>query len=148
MQSVIGALVGCTLGGTVTDYVCAAIAKRRGGYFKPEYRLWCLIIPFLFGPVGLLLWGFGLEKKMNPYVAIAGIGISYAVLCAVPAVGMTYVVDSYRPIAGETITMLTAFKNTFAFALSFGVTPWILKDGFAKVCHAILTFKILLTFHN
>lgn len=117
----------------MTDYVSAAISKRRGGYFKPEYRLWCLIVPFLFGPVGLLLWGFGLEKQMNPYVAIAGIGISYAVLCAVPAVGMTYVVDSYRPVAGETITMLTAFKNAFAFGLSFGVTPWILRDGFAKV---------------
>jgi hypothetical protein len=28
---------------------------------------------------------------------------------------------------------LTAFKNTFAFAVSFAVIPWIEKDGFTKV---------------
>jgi len=66
-------------------------------------------------------------------VAIAGSGITYGVLCAVPAVGMTYVVDSYRPLAGETMTILTAFKNTFAFGLSFGVNPWLKRDGFVKV---------------
>lgn len=134
IQNVIGSVVGCTVGGIVSDAVSAAISKRHGGYFKPEYRLWCLILPFLFGPPGLLMWGFGLGERLNQYVAIVGCGISYAVLCAVPAVGMTYVVDSYRPAAGEAITMLTAFKNTFAFGLSFGVTPWIENDGFAKVC--------------
>ncbi len=131
-QNLIGAIIGCLAGGTLTDIVAASISKRRGGFFRPEFRLWCLIVPFLFGPVGLLMWGFGLEKQLSPFVAIAGSGISYAVLCAVPAVGMTYVVDSYRPFAGETMTMLTASKNTFAFALSFAVTPWIESDGFAK----------------
>ena len=132
LQNLIGAIFGCLAGGTLTDIVAASISKRRGGFFKPEYRLWCLIVPFLLGPVGLLLWGFGLGKQLNPFVAIAGSGISYAVLCAVPAVAMTYVVDSYRPFAGETMTMLTAFKNTFAFALSFAVTPWVQSDGFAE----------------
>ena len=66
-------------------------------------------------------------------VAIVGSGISYGVLCAVPAVGMTYVVDSHRPLSGETMTVLTAFKNTFAFALSFAVTPWTEHAGYSKV---------------
>ncbi|KIX09065.1 uncharacterized protein Z518_00143 [Rhinocladiella mackenziei CBS 650.93] len=31
------------------------------------------------------------------------------------------------------MTILTAFKNTFAFALSFGVVPWLERDAFLKV---------------
>jgi hypothetical protein len=125
--------VGCLVGGPLSDYLVGIISKRRGGYFKPEFRLWCLIPSFLFGPIGLMLWGGGLGDHLPAMVAIAGSGITYGVLCAVPTVAMTYVVDSYRPLAGETMTILTAFKNTFAFGLSFAVIPWLEKDGFVKV---------------
>lgn len=80
-----------------------------------------------------MLWGAGLENRLHSMVAIAGSGITYGVLCAVPAIGMTYVVDCYRPFAGETMTILTAFKNTFAFGLSFGVAPWVTNSGYLKV---------------
>ena len=66
-------------------------------------------------------------------VPIVGWAITYAALCAVPAVAFTYVVDCYKPLAGETTTILVAFKNSFAFGISFAVVPWILKDGFVKV---------------
>jgi len=92
-----------------------------------------MIVPSIFGPLGLLMWGFGLGHHLNWGVAVVGSGMSYAVLTSVPNIGMTYVIDSYRPVAGEAMTSLTAFKNTFAFGLSFGVIPWILKDGFAHV---------------
>jgi hypothetical protein len=133
VKSFVGAVVGCLVGGPLTDWVVALISKRRGGYFKPEFRLWCLIPIMLLGPVGLILWGIGLGNHLPSMVAIAGTGFTYAILCAVPAIGMTYVVDCYRPLAGETMTILTAFKNTFAFALSFSVTPWLEKDGYLKV---------------
>jgi hypothetical protein len=109
------------------------VTKRHGGYFKPEYRLYLMILPLIFGPAGLLMWGIGLQDRLHWAVPAVGSGISYAVLCAVPNIGMTYVVDAYRPVAGEAMTSLTAFKNTFAFGLSFAVYPWILKDGFSKV---------------
>jgi len=126
-------VLGCVAGGPISDYVVAFVAKRRKGYFKPEFRLWAMIPACIFGPIGLLMWGFGLGHHLDPMVAIVGSGVSYGVLCAVPAIGMTYVVDSHRPLSGETMTVLTAFKNTFGFALSFAVTPWIEKDGYAKV---------------
>ncbi|OBT94853.1 hypothetical protein VE01_06358 [Pseudogymnoascus verrucosus] len=133
IANLIGSIVGCLVGGPLSDYLVGIISKRRGGYFKPEFRLWCLIPSFLFGPIGLMLWGGGLGDHLPAMVAIAGSGITYGVLCAVPTVAMTYVVDSYRPLAGETMTILTAFKNTFAFGLSFAVVPWLEKDGFVKV---------------
>lgn len=84
-------------------------------------------------PIGLMLWGGGLQERLHYMVPIVGTAITYGVLCAVPAVAMTYVVDSYRALAGETMTVLTAFKNTFAFGLGFAVFPWLAKDGFVKV---------------
>lgn len=109
------------------------VTKRRGGYFQPEFRLWCLVPSVIVAPAGLLLWGFGLERQLPYMVPIVGTAITYGVLCSVPAVVMTYVVDSYRPLAGETMTILTASKNLFAFGLSFAVFPWLERDGYAKV---------------
>lgn len=109
------------------------MTRRNGGYFEPEYRLYLMVVPLILGPVGLLMWGFGLQYALHWSVPAVGSGISYAVLCAVPNIGMTYVVDAHRPVAGEAMTSLTAFKNTIAFGLCFAVYPWILKDGFVLV---------------
>lgn len=104
----VGAIIGCLAGGPMTDYLIAFLAKRRGGYFKPEVRLWLLIPPFLLGPVGLMLWGAGIGNHLPAMVAITGTGITYGVLCATYTIGVTYAVDSHRPMAGEAITVLTA----------------------------------------
>ncbi|KAH8690798.1 major facilitator superfamily domain-containing protein [Talaromyces proteolyticus] len=131
--TIIGALAGCFFGGPVSDWISAAIAKRKKGLFTPEMRLWTLVPAFILGPVGLMLWGVGLGKNLHWSVPIAGTAITYGILCLVPAVGMSYVVDSYKPLAGEAITSLTAFKNTFAFGISFAVFPWLERDGFIKM---------------
>lgn len=132
-QYLVAAFIGSAAGGLLSDWIIRLITKRRGGYFEPEFRLWCLIPPAIAAPVGLMLWGAGLQNHLPAMVPIVGTGISYAVLCAVPATGMTYVVDCYRPLAGETMTIVTAAKNTFAFGLSFAVFPWLNKDGYTKV---------------
>ena len=140
-----GAVIGSAAGGPVTDYVVAAMSKRKKGYFKPEYRLWCCLPLMLFGPVGLLMWGGGLQNHLHPMVAIAGIAFTYGVLTSVPTVGITYVVDCYRPLAGDAITVLTASKNTFAFGLSFAVTPWVQRNGYLNVSFGLVITSTLLT---
>ena len=85
------------------------------------------------GPVGLLMWGLGLGNHLHPMVSIAGVGITYGVLCAGASISLTYIVDSYLSIAGEAATILIAFRNAFAFGLSFAVFPWLARVGFAKV---------------
>ncbi|MCJ1298599.1 hypothetical protein MMC08_001389 [Hypocenomyce scalaris] len=127
IASLIAAIIGCYFGGPFSDVVSGWIARRRHGYFTPESRLWVLLPLYLFGPLGLLLWGVGIQNHLHWSVPIAGAGITYGVLCAVPSVTMTYVIDCYAPVAGEAITGLIAFKNTFGFAVSFAVIPWVMK---------------------
>jgi len=131
-------VIGCLLGGPACDWLVAVIAKRQRGMFRPEKRLIAIILPFIIGPVGLMLWGVGLQLHLHWSVAMVGFGITYGVLCMVPSIGITYVVDCYRPLAGETLTGMTAVKNTFAFGLSFGETAWIGQDGFLKVSRILL----------
>lgn len=66
-------------------------------------------------------------------VPVAGYGITYAVVCAVPSVGITYVIDCYRPVASETLTALISLKNTIGFGLGFAVFPWIAKNSLLEV---------------
>ncbi|KAK5996299.1 MFS transporter cpaT-like protein [Cladobotryum mycophilum] len=133
VANVIGAVLGCIYSGPICDWVVGIITKRNGGYFKPEYRLYLMIPPSILGPVGLLMWGFGLHYSLHWSVAAVGSGISYAMLCIVPNIGLTYIIDAYRPVAGEAITSLTAFKNTVAFGLGFATFPWLHKSGPARV---------------
>ena len=92
-----------------------------------------MIPPAVIAPAGLMLWGAGIQNHLPLMVPIVGTAISYVVLYAVPGIGMPYVVDCYRPVSKETMTIVTAAKNTFAFGLSFSAFPWIAKDGLVKV---------------
>ncbi|KAK7903234.1 hypothetical protein LTR67_001251 [Exophiala xenobiotica] len=136
----VSSVVGCVAGGPLTDWTVQFITKRHGGYFAPESRLWCMIPPALVAPAGLMLWGAGIQNHLSSMVPIVGTAITYAVLCAVPGIGMT-------PVSKETMTIVTAAKNTFAFGLSFSVFPWIAKDGLVKVSgfQALIQSVILLT---
>jgi hypothetical protein len=80
-----------------------------------------------------MLWGCALKYELDPMVGIAGFGLNYGVLCAISPIALTYLVDCYRPLAGETLTIATAMKNVFAFGISFAVVPWLESDGFVKV---------------
>jgi hypothetical protein len=132
--NLIGSIIGCLIGGPLSDYVVRTLTKKyHHGLFAPETRLLTFAIPFLFGPVGLLLWGGGLSNHLHWSISVAGASITYAVLCAAPAIGITYVVDCYRPVAGEALTGLTAMKNGVAFGISFGVQGWIEGSGYLRV---------------
>ena len=53
----IGAILGSLFGVPLSDYMILAIAKRRGGIFEPEYRLWTFMVPGLSMVIGVLMYG-------------------------------------------------------------------------------------------
>lgn len=126
-------MLGCFFGGPCSDWIVRWLSIRNKGEFEPEYRLWCMVGPFIFGPIGLMLWGGALGSQLSLYTAIAGTGITYAVVCAVATIGITYMVDSYKPLSADTITVLQIFRGIFAYAVSFAVTPWTLNSGYIKM---------------
>ncbi len=133
--------IGAIVGGPVSDWIVAFVTKRRGGYYAPEFRLWCLIPPCVLLPVATMMWGAGIQNHLPPMVPIVASGMMWGILIAVSCTGLAYVVDCYRPLAGETMTALTAFKNTITFGMTFAVFPWIGLDGYVKVCDIFHPFR-------
>lgn len=43
---------------------------------------------------------------------------------------LVYVIDAYRPVAGEVTLAVMGFKSLFGFLLSFYTNPWINEAGY------------------
>lgn len=58
----IGAIIGAVFGGPCNDWFILQVAKRRGGIYEPETRLWLFLIPAVFMPAGLLMYGLTIAQ--------------------------------------------------------------------------------------
>lgn len=58
----IGSLLGSLFGGPLVDYLIVQIAKRRGGIYEPETRLWLFLVPGLSMTIGCLMYGLTIAK--------------------------------------------------------------------------------------
>lgn len=71
-------------------------------------------------------------KSLDWTIPTLGLGFISFSCASATNVSLTYVVDAYRPIAGETIVTQLAFKSCFGFLLSFYANPWIQEIGYTK----------------
>jgi MFS family permease len=117
----VGGILGSAIAGKLSDLVCRGMAKRNGGVFEPEFRLF-MVIPVAFAtvlgiaPISSLtlgLWGFGWSAEVDdPWIAptvffgVIGFGCTLG-----STVSVSFVVDSYRADAGSSLTSLNFCKN-------------------------------------
>lgn len=59
-------LIGCILGGyfsgPFSDYTIKYLARRNGGLYEPEMRLWLAFPNMLIAPAGYLMFGLSIAK--------------------------------------------------------------------------------------
>ena len=67
-------LTGIFFGGTVSDYVADYFTKRNGGIREPEMRLPAMTVGLICCPLGLILYGIGIEQKLHWIVPTLGLG--------------------------------------------------------------------------
>lgn len=58
----IGGLIGAVIGGPLNDYAIMWMARRNGGVYEPEMRLWISLPAIIICPLGILMFGFGLAN--------------------------------------------------------------------------------------
>lgn len=58
----IGAILGSVFGGPLIDWFILQVAKRRGGIYEPETRLYLFLIPGFCMPLGLFMYGLTISK--------------------------------------------------------------------------------------
>jgi hypothetical protein len=62
-------------GGPVGEAVANYFTVRNGGVREPEFRLPAIAISVITAPLGLILYGAGLQYKLNFMVPIIGLGL-------------------------------------------------------------------------
>lgn len=58
----IGSVLGGFYGGQLSDYSIQWLAKRNGGLYEPEMRLWLALPTILITPAGYFLFGLSLSE--------------------------------------------------------------------------------------
>ncbi|EHA57445.1 hypothetical protein MCOR27_003829 [Pyricularia oryzae] len=130
ISGVIGALIGIFAGGHLSDWVADVLTKRNGGVREPEMRLPAMIPPLITTPLALILFGVGIEQRLHWICPTVGLGLLNFSITSATNVCLVYVIDAYRPVAGEITLAVMGFKSIFGFLLSFYTNPWVDDAGF------------------
>ncbi|KAI8939289.1 hypothetical protein NX059_005115 [Plenodomus lindquistii] len=94
----IGNVIGSFYTGFLGDRSIRWLAKRNGGYFEPEMRLYLLLPPALLIPAGQIMFGITIQRGMHwIYPSVAGALFAFG-LGAISDAAFTLVIDSYQPV--------------------------------------------------
>ncbi|KAL6246098.1 hypothetical protein RBB50_007251 [Rhinocladiella similis] len=121
----IGAILGSIFGGPINDWFIVQVAKRRGGIYEPETRLWLFLIPGFCMPLGLFLYGLTIAKGMPWGINAVGAGFIGAAIGGCGDMALTYCQDCYQYILGDALTGVVFVRNVISTGLVFAITPWM-----------------------
>lgn len=130
ISAIIGSLLGIPAGGHLADMVADWFTKRNGGIRVPEMRLPAMMLCLITAPLALVLYGVGIEKQLHWICPTIGLGLLNFSISQGTNVCLVYVIDAYRPVAGEITLAVMGFKSMFGFLLSFYTNPWVEEVGY------------------
>lgn len=149
--AVIGSIIGIPAGGHLGDVIADYFTKRNGGIRDPEMRLPAMIPSLIAAPLALVLYGAGIQHGYHWICPTIGLGLRKAPpsLTSLPLtirltnsslvnfavvqgtnIALVYVIDAYRPVAGEITLAVMGFKSMFGFLLSFYTNQWTAASGY------------------
>ncbi|KAI0974290.1 major facilitator superfamily domain-containing protein [Xylaria arbuscula] len=153
IAAIVGSLVGIPAGGHLGDLVADWFTRRNGGMRDPEMRLPTITLSLITTPLALILYGVGIQKRLHWICPTIGLGLLNFSITQAANICLVYVIDSYRPVAGEITLTVLGFKSLFGFLLSFYTNPWVNEAGYmnafgtmAAISAAVLLIWIPLYF--
>lgn len=104
--------------------------RRRGGIWKPEYRLFPLLIPPATAlPIGMILFGVGLQYHLHYMVLATGLYLAtFADMAIVPVLN-NYMAECFTDYVMETYTALWVFRLSLGVLIPFFITEWVARNG-------------------
>ncbi|KAK7932251.1 major facilitator superfamily transporter [Apiospora marii] len=125
----VGNVFGALYGGPVSDWSIKRFARRNGGVFEPEMRLWILMPPTLFMAGGLCMFGVTAGQGMHwIYPSIGGAFFAFG-LGSYGDIAFTLVIDTYRDLVAEAFVLVAFFRNAFSIVVPVALTPWMATMG-------------------
>ncbi|KAF8589440.1 MFS general substrate transporter [Ramaria rubella] len=115
----IGGVIGEFGGGMVVDRIVKRERQRRGGDAEPEARLKAIWTGEFLVPVGLLMYGFGVQYKVHFMMPIVAMGVAMAGVQVITTVAYVYAIECYRSETNETAQLINLIRQEFGFTFAF-----------------------------
>lgn len=81
ISGLIGSLIGILGGGYISDLTANFLTTRNGGIREPEMRLPAMTIGLIAAPLGLVLYGVGINDRLHWIVPTLGLGFRKLLPC-------------------------------------------------------------------
>lgn len=111
LACVTGVTIGCFVTGWLADVLALKLARRNGGVMEPEQRLWTCVIALVAHPAGCLLYGVGASYQIHWVGIVFGLGLIGITLPMGANLAFTYILDTYKEVAGEGLVSVILIRN-------------------------------------
>ncbi|KAJ6090078.1 hypothetical protein N7467_005294 [Penicillium canescens] len=144
ISALIGAILGTIVGAPLNDQSILWLARRNGGIFEPEMRLWMGLPGSLVATAGVLTFGLGLSRSL-PWVVLA---VGYAIFgfgfSVTGDIALTYLTDCYPEILGDVLVGVVFIRNGLSVLIMSVYTPWISSFAIQNtfICAAIISLAM------
>lgn len=143
---ILGAAVASLWSGNAADWVALQLARRNNGIREPEHRLWVLAVSGIISSAGLITWGVGAYHDVHWVGLVFGLGMLTFGCVTGGAIAVSYNVDCFKEIAGETTVSIMLIRNTIGFGFSYAITPWWTTQGLQDCFITAAMISIACTF--
>lgn len=136
----VGAIIALLTAGPLSDWIALRKARQNGGVLEAEFRLWS-VLPYVAAClVGMVVTAVGYQRSWAwEIIVIVGYGLVGVQVVGIPAVVISYAVDTYKNLPGEIMIAATVVKNTFGVSL-FLQASWNSKSNellTISPCHSL-----------
>ncbi|CAO3597499.1 unnamed protein product [Absidia cylindrospora] len=141
----IGNLLGSFLSGAISDFLLKRSRAKRGGKALTEDRLTLNAWPggFIIVPLGVLIFGWGIQARFVVWVSIVGFGIVCFGMSQVYAAGSAYLVDSIPGRGASVTAAANLLRMTMAAILSLIARPTVDSIGTGYFMLILATLNVM-----
>ncbi|KAI9171314.1 MFS-type transporter [Paramyrothecium foliicola] len=145
----LGSIIGFIIAGAFSDSSIKYMTRLNKGIYEPEFRIAVLSIwNLVIGGIGL--YGFGLTAgevgggRYSFYVPITFFAFTVASTIISAVVSSLYIVDAYRDLAVEGLTLMIIFKNILSFILTFFAFDWLIAGGIKDTIVVVASVQVVI----
>ncbi|KAM0330846.1 hypothetical protein ACHAQA_003801 [Verticillium albo-atrum] len=129
----VGNIFGSIYGGVFADWLVVRLARRNGGIFEPEMRLYPLFLSTVTMSGGLIMFGVTAARGMHwIYPSIGGAFFAFG-LGSNGGITFTLVIDTYRELTAEAFVGVAFIRNAGAIGIPSAIVPWMTRMGVANM---------------
>ncbi|OQV06562.1 hypothetical protein CLAIMM_11112 [Cladophialophora immunda] len=128
---IVGVLLGELFGHFFNDFIVKFYARRHGGHFVPEVRLWTTYIGLAVIVPGLVIVGETFQHQLSVAALVFGWGMDVFGVLVTSVATIAFALDCYPSASGEVSALINMARVGAGFAVPYFIEEWTAKQGYA-----------------